>query len=1245
MVYNDLQHTPSLIDLKGAPLAWLQAHSNPSNVADLFDLNDDDFAVKCIHALMEGKPFEMPLQVQHLEAGERFAHFYFESRNLEKVFGTKNLVVGYPMVMTQLNNVPITAPLFMWQVQLEPHATNTDIWVVQRTENHVVQPNYPLFYLIDSINSSELSQKARSLAESRQVTGRNLTEMAEAVRLLLKVHEEGLPLGVQPLPQGSQGEYFRLSGALCWSALMGIFPSLPKTTRTDSPVVIPDLPADSDWHSELSLLPLDPSQRKVLQAVQKAAINIVEGASGSGKTYTISAIVINALMSGKKCLVVSPSISALRRAQKYIVDKGFGDLSFVLRDLTGDQLMLADMLRAAADAKNKPASDQQLMNTVMQQCIREMDKLDEGWRLLHTPVFGDMNYSETVGLFMRANRKEAKDLLLTQLNPSDFEFSKKEYDAIVEAIQESEPLFARFPTLEHPLGRLQGKIFLEQNSSQSFEWTILTVNGLLEKATALHHLFITRTKEYAETLNDRYEQHYLELASLTKKVQVAITDGTNRYGAEFATPISALEKLYGKLSDKYKAMTADKEKVGVAFENLRKSYNLVKYFDFDFPTQYDARDLPRIAEITKTFDTSLEQWQRKIPGIVREEVKRLNARTIHQGIDFRDSVKELEAHLDHFVEDFNRSGLYSTPLKHEMLTIPKRQEFLEEMIARLEETQFSLRDFNDFYIWQKHWLSLLPAEQKVVRALCKVKPRDWVAAFDSWYLYHFLQNRYSPILLWDKDTMEAYSKGFVELRRHLPGHLSYTWQQRKNAALKSLKSKDSKAYKTWFGKDNRTLSAGKDIAELFSNHIEALTETIPVLLVSPHVANDVVKHSNMLFDVVLVDEAHNISKQQCYTLFDQAKHLVVFGDSKQDMTPQAEDDFLEYCKTLGVLSHTLDYQHSDAPEEWVDFNRVAFNTPFKRLPSGRTAEDITVVSNVEGRYDEATQTNEAEARQIIDWLNLIEQTPAKTYPVVGIACATIQQRDLIASQLLRVRQRKAPGFEKIQQLQLNGLGVYQFSELQGLHVDILLLSLVHGITDASGTLTRHLHFWNSQEGINQLHVALTRASQKMFIAHSIPPGLHSVLAADKNFLGTCILSHLVTYAELIQQGDPKKAQEQLQKMRNLLNYPEHVFEPTLFMQEVEHLLLPFFEPGSVQRNVKLSNNMRVPFAIKTEGQVLVPLFDGVLAHTDAPSHEWEEKIRHYFNKNDIKYLPILSAQWWKSPRQEARRIAAGLVSQ
>jgi hypothetical protein len=396
---------------------------------------------------------------------------------------------------------------------------------------------------------------------------------------------------------------------------------------------------------------------------------------------------------------------------------------------------------------------------------------------------------------------------------------------------------------------------------------------------------------------------------------------------------------------------------------------------------------------------------------------------------------------------------------------------------------------------------------------------------------------------------------------------------------------------------------------------------------------------------VLVDEAHNIPKQECYHLFDMAKHLVVFGDARQDMTPFAEDDILEFCKGIGAKTLHLDYQHQDTPEGWVRFNKIAFGTPFKRIPSGRSALDSTVVVNVEGRYNEQTCINEAEARQVIDWLNLIEQTPTHTYPVVGIACATVQQRDLIAAQLLRIRQLKMAGWEKIQQLFLNGLGVYQFAELQGQHVDVLLLSLTHGVTDANGSLTRDLHFWNSQLGFNQLHVVLTRATQKFYVAHSIPEGLHSVLASDKNFLGTCILSHLVTFADFLQRGERDAAEEQLNKMKAQLNYEDSYFEPTLFSEEVELALRPYFEQSQMRKSV-LAAGVRVPLFIQGMNEnerSSVLAFDGVLAKTALPSYDWEQKMSNYFKKVGITYVPALSAEWWRSPKQEARKLASRLL--
>ncbi|MBN8683309.1 MAG: hypothetical protein J0L99_11715 [Chitinophagales bacterium] len=1230
--------------LSGVAQEWLKALPAELDRTDLYALNDDDFAVKCVRELPDNRQFELSVQAGH-SAGEWLNHFYFEARNREKVFGVRTLGVGYPMVCCRLGQHEAAAPLFVWQIQLEPHSQHPDQWSVLRGPGFTVTPNYPFFSLVDSLHGTDLLAQVQSVADSRQINSRLLSDICDQLRQILHLQEEGLPLSVQPCPADAELGAAIVEGRLYWSAVAGLFPAQPRQALAQAPVVAPGLEAEANWAHSFTTLSLDPSQRAALEAIQTQALSVVEGASGSGKTYLISSLIINALSCGKKTLVVSKSINSLRRAQRFLLDKGFGDLSFLLRDTHTDRLMLADMLRAAAEAKNKVDFNEDQFRALLNKAKREHQKLDHAWAALHTPVFGELDFSGTVARFLRANRLQGKELLLSQLHPADFELNREEYDTIVASIYESEPLFRRFPTLTHPLNAIKSEIFTTYEAEQGKSIAAEKAEALLSDATRLHHRYIGVINEYTESLLDYYEQHDGELNVYLKRIHEALEDGVNSYGPDFTKPLSSSEKIYGVFSDRYKAIVALKEKIAEDFEAMRRLYSLRRHFEFDFPAHFDNRNITKIAALTKGFSAALDHWRKRIPAVVREDVRRLNNRSIHSELSqYRETIFDVEAALDAFVERFNETGLFEEHLRHEMLTLPKRQEFLEEVIARLEDTRFYLRDFDDFYIWQKHWLGLTPPAQKAVRALCKVKPSSWVAAFESWYLYHFLQKHFTPELQWDDETLERANIVTRQLREALPAQIITYWQGRKQSALKTLKSENGNAYKTWFGKDNRERSATHRPEDLFREQIHALTETLPVLLVTPQVALDVVQASNMLFDAILVDEAHNIPKEECYHLFDMAKNLVFLGDAKQDMTPFEQDDVLEFCKKVGAATYTLDYQHQDSPEEWVNFNKVAFNTPFKRLPSGRKAQDATVVVNVEGRYDEALGTNEAEARQIIDWLNLIEPTASKTYPMVGIACATVQQRDLIAGQLLKIRQKKLAGHDKIQQLHLNGLGVYQFGELQGQHVDFLLVSMTHGMKDAQGSLSKHLHFWNSQLGFNQLHVLLTRATQKMFIAHSIPPGLHAALASDKNHLGTCVLSHLVTYADHLQHDNPAAAEEQLQKMRELLGYDGFYYPGSMFKDEVDFALRTYYAADELHQNA-LAAGVRVPLLIRerksdTPGTVL--FFDGVLAPSKLPSYEWEAKLRQHFARHNYRVMPTYTASWWKSPKQEARRLTGKL---
>ncbi|MBK8429694.1 MAG: hypothetical protein IPL27_28775 [Lewinellaceae bacterium] len=83
----------------------------------------------------------------------------------------------------------------------------------------------------------------------------------------------------------------------------------------------------------------------------------------------------------------------------------------------------------------------------------------------------------------------------------------------------------------------------------------------------------------------------------------------------------------------------------------------------------------------------------------------------------------------------------------------------------------------------------------------------------------------------------------------------------------------------------------------------------------------------------------------------------------------------------------------------------------------------------------------------------------------------------------------------------------------------------------------------------------------------------------------------------------------------------------LFGEEVELALRPYFEQNQMKRSA-MAAGVRVPLFIEGKGleeQSSVLAFDGVLAPTQLPSYEWEEKMGHYFRKQGIAYAGIVGA--------------------
>jgi hypothetical protein len=64
-------------------------------------------------------------------------------------------------------------------------------------------------------------------------------------------------------------------------------------------------PADRDYPDEVQPLPLSPAQEAIVESARTSPLTVVTGPPGTGKSYTITAIVLDALLSGETVLVAS----------------------------------------------------------------------------------------------------------------------------------------------------------------------------------------------------------------------------------------------------------------------------------------------------------------------------------------------------------------------------------------------------------------------------------------------------------------------------------------------------------------------------------------------------------------------------------------------------------------------------------------------------------------------------------------------------------------------------------------------------------------------------------------------------------------------------------------------------------------------------------------------------------------------------------------------------------------------------
>jgi hypothetical protein len=283
----------------------------------------------------------------------------------------------------------------------------------------------------------------------------------------------------------------------------------------------------------------------------------------------------------------------------------------------------------------------------------------------------------------------------------------------------------------------------------------------------------------------------------------------------------------------------------------------------------------------------------------------------------------------------------------------------------------------------------------------------------------------------------------------------------------------------------------------------------PCVLMSPLSIAQYLPAGQARFDLVIFDEASQISTWDAIGAIARGRQAIIVGDPKQlpptnffgrsdgggEEVEVAEFErdmpsILDEVAAAGVPTHRLNWHYRSRDEALIAFsNHLYYDDRLVTFPSPDASGQAVRLHKVDGAYQRGTaRTNPAEARAIVamirarltEWLRL----PAKDRPTLGVITFNVQQQGLILD-LLDAERRADPALEWFfADDREEPLIVKNLENIQGDERDVMLFSITFG-PDQAGKITMNFGALNNDGGEKRLNVAVTRARAELHVFSSL----------------------------------------------------------------------------------------------------------------------------------------------------------------
>lgn len=298
---------------------------------------------------------------------------------------------------------------------------------------------------------------------------------------------------------------------------------------------------------------------------------------------------------------------------------------------------------------------------------------------------------------------------------------------------------------------------------------------------------------------------------------------------------------------------------------------------------------------------------------------------------------------------------------------------------------------------------------------------------------------------------------------------------------------------------NRNISNGGrgiSLRDLFEQLPTLVPRLCPCMLMSPMSVAQYIDINGDTFDLVIFDEASQMSTSEAVGAIARGKSLIVVGDPKQmpptsffsstnvcdeEATIDDMESILEDCRTLDIPALQLSWHYRSRHESLIAFsNNEYYDGSLITFPSVDDRRTKIHHVPIKGTYDKGgRRQNRSEADAIVREIRRRLLDPELCHMSIGVIAFSVMQQSLIEDMLQDMLDTNKQ-LREASEAMYEPIFVKNIENVQGDERDVILFSIGYG-PDKDGKVSMNFGPLNNAGGERRLNVAVSRAREEMYI--------------------------------------------------------------------------------------------------------------------------------------------------------------------